>query len=193
MSKFFLMMSLLMVISACGKHSKNHQTAITEVKPPVATSTPLTPKEEGFVEEVKDEFKLPEASVETIKTELEQIPDAYTKSNIMFCAGAGGAAVIDIANFVCRSLKGDKISMSLMGMGFSFAVHTDVLVLYAKKGSRHLKEGTYTVTLGGIHLGFGVMGLKIFNENKSIDWRMKGLSLGLGLDYTLGKIVINKI
>lgn len=175
------------MVSACGKHSKNKSKPVQEVAP-----VTITPKEEEFIKDVQVEFKLPEASVEEIKVEFEKTEDPYTKSNIMFCAGAGAATVIEMASFTCRSFKGDRITMELYGAGISFSVHADLMVLYAKKGSRHLKEGTYTVGLSALHLGLGLMGLRIMNDNSSINWRMRGITLGLGLDNSIGRMVVKK-
>jgi hypothetical protein len=193
--KTLLFLSMIVLLTACGKHSRHSSSAAPKAAEPVVVkeTTPITPKEEEFVKEVQTEYKLPEASVETIKTELEKEADPYTKSNIMFCVGVGRAAVIELAGFSCRSFRGDKIEMTLMGAGISFSAHADVLVLYAKKGSRHLKEGTYTVGLSALHLGFGLMGLKITNDNMSINWRMKGLTLGLGMDNALARMTVKKI
>jgi hypothetical protein len=196
-TKNFLLLSLLFVLLACGKHSHHHTDALsaapaTPVKESVPAEAPLTPKEEKFVEKTKEDLKLSETATEDLKDVLQKTEDPYTKANIMFCAGGGYATMLEFAIFSCRSFKGDRIELKLWGFGVSYAIHSDLLVLYAKKDSRHLKEGTYNVSLSAVHLALGVMGLDIHNDNMSIHWRMKGVTLGLGFNAGVGRMNIAK-
>jgi hypothetical protein len=65
--------------------------------------------------------------------------------------------------------------------------------IHDKRGSRNFKEGTYDVTMGAVHLGLGLMGLAITNENKSINYRFKGITVGAGFNATIGRLVMEKL
>lgn len=197
MNKLTILLTLLLVVSACGKdHSGSSRTTATTPKVEVENS--VITEQEQFVQEIQEEYDLSESSVELVKEELqndveEEKKDPYTKSRKMFCVSVGAASIIDMAQFSCRSFKGDRIDLSFIGLGYSFGVHSGVSILYAKKGSRHLKEGTYNVGLSALHFGLGLMGLKISNDNGSINWRMKGVTLGLGVNMSMARMTIRKV
>jgi len=99
----------------------------------------ITPEDE-FILDTQIEFNLPEEAIPLMQAEL-QGKDHYTKARTLFCVETGGAAVVDFAGFICKSFKGDKISMSLMGIGGSLSLHAGIGILHAKRGSRNFKEG----------------------------------------------------
>lgn len=154
----------------------------------------LTPEDE-FILDTQEELNLPDEAIPVMQAELQELQagDPYLKGRTLFCAEAGAAAVIDVAGFTCRSFKGDKISMSLIGIGASASLHAGVGILHAKRGSRNFKEGTYDVTLVAGHFGLGLMGLAITNENMSINYRFKGITIGGGINVSVGKLVMEKI
>lgn len=151
----------------------------------------ITPEDE-FILETQEELNLPEEAIPLMQAEL-QTQDPYSKARTLFCAEAGGAAVVDAAVFTCKSFKGDKIGMSLIGIGGSIALHAGVGILHAKRGSRNFKEGTYDVSMGAIHFGLGLIGLSITNENKSINYRFKGITVGAGFNASFGRLVMEKL
>lgn len=151
----------------------------------------LTPEDE-FILDTQEELNLPEEAIPLMQAEL-QAKDPYSKARTLFCAEAGGAAVLDAVGFTCKSFKGDKISMSLLGIGGSIGLHAGVGILHAKRGSRNFKEGTYDVSMGAIHLGLGLISLAITNENKSINYRFKGITIGAGFNASFGKLVMEKM
>lgn len=151
----------------------------------------ITPEDE-FILETQEELNLPEEAIPFMQAEL-QAKDSYTKARTLFCAEIGGATVLDYAGFTCKSFKGDKISMGLIGIGGSISLHAGVGILHAKKGSRNFKEGTYDVSMGAIHFGLGLMGLSIKNENESINYRFKGITIGAGFNASVGRLVMEKM
>lgn len=151
----------------------------------------MTPEDE-FILETQEELNLPEEAIPMMQAEL-QAQDPYSRARTLFCAEAGGAAVMDFASFTCKSFKGDKIGMALIGIGGSIALHAGVGILHAKRGSRNFKEGTYDVSMGAVHFGLGLIGLAITNENKSINYRFKGITVGAGFNATFGRLVMEKI
>ncbi len=149
--KKLLLLSSLLILTACGQRHKNHQAQKASVPAIEKQVFILTPEEEKFVADAQEELDLSGESVEVLKEELQKKVDPYTKARTMFCSEAGVAAFFDLISFRCHSFKGDRISMRLKGLGASLAMHTGVTILYSKKGSRDFKEGTYNVNLGAVH------------------------------------------
>ena len=44
-----------------------------------------------------------------------------------------------------------------------------------------------------VHFGLGIMGISIKNSNESINWRLKGLTIGLGLNVASSVLTVSKI
>ncbi|MBA2404174.1 MAG: hypothetical protein H0V66_05335 [Bdellovibrionales bacterium] len=131
-----------------------------------------------------------EAQQEVVKT-LDEA-NKTQKKRIMFCSEIGAAAFFEIMAMSCTNFKGQKLELSFVGFGASLSLHTGVAILYPKKGSRLIKEGTYRHSvLTGLHLGLGIMGINIHNDNESIRYRVKGVTVGAGFDVAEGLILVN--
>jgi hypothetical protein len=150
-------------------------------------------EEDQFILETQEELNLPESAVPHMQAELAQAADPYLKSRTLFCTGSGIAAVIDGAGFRCRNFKGEKIDLSLIGLGASLSGYGGVAILHAKKKSRNFKEGTYTANVGALHIGLGIMGISIKNANESIDWRLRGVTLGFGFNTAVSVVTVKKV
>ena len=123
-----------------------------------------------------------------------QVVEAPTKkqSRKMICTEVGFAAAVDLFSMTCKN-KHRKLNITFAGVG-GLSLHSGVGILYPKKGSRLLKPGTYrNSTFGAVHLGMGVMALKFQNDNESIDYRVKGLTLGLGVNGSAGIIMVEEV
>lgn len=119
-------------------------------------------------------------------------PPAKKQSRKMICTEGGFAAAVDLFTMTCKN-KHRRLNITFAGIG-GLSLHTGVAVLYPKKGSRLLKPGTYrNSTFKAVHFGMGVMGLKVQNENESIDYRVKGLTLGLGVNGSAGIILVDEV
>lgn len=114
------------------------------------------------------------------------------KKRMMFCTEVGGAAVIDALLLSCSNFKGQKLQVTFLGFGASLGVHAGLAILYPKKGSRLIKEGTYrNNVLVGLHLGVGLLAINLHNDNSSINYRVRGLSVGAGFNAANGLILVD--
>jgi hypothetical protein len=150
-------------------------------------------EEDQFILEAQEELKLPESAIPQMQAELLQNIDPYIKSRTLFCTGAGVAAILDASTFRCRNFRGEKIDITLLGLGVSVSAYAGVSILHAKKKSRNIKEGTYSASIGGVNFGLGIMGISIQNQNESIDWRLKGLNVGFGFNAAVAVVNITKV
>ena len=134
----------------------------------------------------------PEASQEVINT----LDDAskLQRQRIMFCFEVGGAAIADVLLLSCTNFKGKKLSVSFLGYGGSLSLHAGLAILYPKKGSRLINEGTYRHSVvTGLHVGMGFLAINIHNDNESIRYRVKGLTIGAGINASSGLILVDDL
>jgi hypothetical protein len=157
------------------------------------TSAFAISEEDQFILDTQEELNLPESAIPHMQAEFAVSPDPYLKSRTLFCTGSGAAAFVDGAGFRCRNFKGEKIDLSLIGLGASLSGYGGVAILHAKKKSRNFKEGTYTANVGALHIGLGIMGISIKNENESINWRLRGVTLGFGLNAAISVVTVKKV
>jgi hypothetical protein len=132
----------------------------------------------------------PEASQEVINT--LDAAGKLQRQRIMFCSEGGAAAIADVMLLSCTNFKGKKLSISFLGYGGSLSLHAGLAILYPKKGSRLIKEGTYRHSkVAGLHLGLGFLGINIHNDNSSINYRARGLTIGAGINASEGLILVD--
>ena len=149
--------------------------------------------EDQFILETQEELRLAPDAIDVMQAEMNKHGDEYLKGRRLFCAESGVGAVVDFAVFNCRNFKGEKIEMAIVGIGASVGLHAGVGILYAKKNSRPFREGTYNVSMAGIHTLLGIMSVAITNDNESINWRFKGLTVGAGINLSGGRLTMTKI
>jgi hypothetical protein len=114
------------------------------------------------------------------------------KGRLMFCSEIGASAIVDALLLKCSNFRGQKLSVSFIGYGPSLSLHGGLAILYPKKGSRKIKEGTYRhSSLKAVHVGVGFMGINIHNDNESIRYRVKGITIGSGFNFSEGLILVN--
>ncbi len=131
----------------------------------------------------------PQTADEVLKV-LEKAPKK-SKGRVFFCVNVGASVVIDHLVLGCRNLRGDTVDVSFIGLGLSLSAHAGVAVLYPKKGSRMLNEGTYRNSdYAAIHAGIGLNGMNFQNDNQSIDYRIRGITVGAGINRSFGLILV---
>lgn len=132
----------------------------------------------------------PEAKMEVVNT-LDNA-EKIQRKRIMFCSEVGASAIADIMILSCTNFKGQKLKVSFLGYGASLSLHAGLAILYPKKGSRMIKEGTYRHSVvTGLHLGVGGLGINIHNDNESIRYRVRGLTVGAGFNSAGGLILVD--
>ena len=132
----------------------------------------------------------PEAKLEVLN--VLDGADKRVKGRLMFCSEIGASAIADALLLGCSNFRGQKLRVSFLGYGSSLSLHGGLAILYPKKGSRLIKEGTYRHSaLKAVHIGVGFMGVNIHNDNESIRYRVKGLTIGTGFNFSEGLILVN--
>lgn len=142
--------------------------------------------------EIQEELNLSETERLEIESTLKDEPNPYAKGRVFFCSQAGISALLDALVLNCRNFKGETHRVSFIGLGASIGLHGGLAIMYPKRKSRNFRTGTYSGEFRAIHLGLGIIGLKFTNENKSINFRVRGLSLGIGFNAANGILTINK-
>jgi hypothetical protein len=141
---------------------------------------------------IQEELNLSEVERLEIESTLKDEPNPYAKGRVFFCAQSGISAIIDALVLNCRNVKGERHRVSFIGIGASIGMHGGLAVMYPKRKSRNFRTGTYNGEFRAVHLGLGMIGLKFTNENKSINFRVRGLSLGIGFNAANGILTIDK-
>jgi hypothetical protein len=142
--------------------------------------------------EIQEELNLSETERLEVESTLNDEPNPYAKGRVFFCAQSGVSAIFDALVLNCRNFKGETHRVSFIGIGASIGMHGGLAVMYPKRKSRNFRKGTYNGEFRAVHLGLGMIGLKFTNENKSINFRVRGLSLGIGFNAANGILTIDK-
>jgi hypothetical protein len=152
----------------------------------------MTADQEATIE-IQRELDLSDSDAALVEEILKEEKDVYAKGRIFFCAEAGVAAILDVLTLTCRTFKKERFDITMGGLGASISGHAGLAIMYPKKKSRNLKEGTYDGVFSAVHLGLGIVGLNFNNKNETINYRIRGLSVGIGFNAALGWVFVDKL
>lgn len=146
------------------------------------------------ISDITQELNLSPAAAVEVEAAVASIPIPAEKGKVLFCVEIGGSAFFDAFVMSCKNLRGRRYNITFLGLGPSLSLHSGVAILYPKKGSRLLKDGTYRNNdFRAIHLGLGILGVNFSNDNASINYRIRGLSIGAGMNVAGGLVLVEDL